>query len=101
MRARNDEDGIDFADLRGGFRSGVDTGLDRCDVAGEETADETGADLGPAVHGDVSGFDRRIRGFDKRGETHGFDDSKCLFGHYYELVGCLIAGNGVMEKREA
>ena len=76
----DDLDGSDRAKVGGGGGGGIEAGFDRSNVAGEKAGDETGADLIPARHFDVGGFEGGVRGFDEGDETLGFDDADCLFG---------------------
>ena len=81
VRTRDHVDGDDFADRGGGGGAGFDGGFHRGDIAFHKDGDVARADFFPADEFHVGGLGHRVRRFELRDETFGFDHSDCLSSH--------------------
>src|ERR1035437_8119 len=83
VRARDDLDADDRADLCGGGRSGIGPGFEGGDVAPEKHGDVTAADFFPAGDGDIRRLEGGVGGFNGGAATFAFDHSNCLLCHKF------------------
>ena len=78
MRAGDDLDAHDGADVRSRGGTGISGGLYSGDIAPEEHGHVTTADLFPAGDVDIGGLERGIGGLNGGAETFAFDHSNSL-----------------------
>ena len=72
----------DFTDARGDGSPGINGGLDRGDIAGDDGIAQAIANLfHRSEEFDVCRFEHCVNADDEAGEAAGFEESYCLFGH--------------------